>query len=127
MKAVRIGELRHKIVIQRRKRVYSYSSQPGQYFDGYGQPVLDGYGQEVEEWVDFATTWAKVEEEKGREVLANGGKTVNIVNYLFTIRWREGIHEGMRVLWRGKPVEIESVFDPDGRGVFLTLAGKAVV
>lgn len=85
-----IVELRHKITLQKFTNIVNVN------------------GFEVETWVDFKTLWAAVTNLHGREYFAAAAvKAENTVK--FTIRYTEGIDEGMRVLFKGKQYNISSI------------------
>lgn len=76
-------------------------------FQSFTTTVNDN-GFEVEEWVDFKTVWAAITNLHGREYFAAAAvKVENTVK--FTIRYIEGIDEGMRMLFKGKQYNISSI------------------
>lgn len=78
---------------------------------GIGQ---DYFGQRVVDFTTLASVWAKVEEKNGVE----GEMSNQIVaerRVQFLIRWRNDINEQMRILYRGRIYEIESIINNDER------------
>lgn len=94
---VNAGELRKKITVQSRST------------------TRDEYGGETQEWFDFATDIrAKVEPLSGREMVAaqtQQGETVA----RFSIRYRPGVTQSMRIVYGGKDWNIASIQDPEER------------
>jgi|688.fasta_scaffold52459_6 SPP1 family predicted phage head-tail adaptor len=75
----------------------------------------DDYGAEVKSWQTFVDVWATVRQMTGTENLRSlADRTVATLPYRINIRYRADITPKMRVVWRGKALEILSVFDPDG-------------
>lgn len=70
-------------------------------------PTTDGFGQDVPAWSDVATVWARVEPLRGREFFQAGQMQAS-ADVRITIRYRAGLNERMRVMWRGAPHEIVS-------------------
>jgi SPP1 family predicted phage head-tail adaptor len=89
---VKIGNLNNRITIQ--------SRTAGE--DEAGQPLLT--------WTDVATVWANVAGQTGLGTIKNSGDvTAAIKAYSFRIRFREGIDEGMRVLYSATPFDVKQV------------------
>ena len=97
MRAVRAGDLRHRVTIQQLV---------------VGQ---DDYGQPLNTWKDAATVWAKVEDLTGREYFAAQQVPTAEVSTRVTIRWRADIEPAMRVVHGARVLDIKAVLDPDGR------------
>lgn len=83
------GDLRERITFQQRAA---------------GQ---DSLGAPNGAWADVVTLSAKAEPLSGREYFAAGQMQASI-DVRFTIRYRTGLSETMRVVWRGEPYEIVS-------------------
>lgn len=103
---MRAGRLRHRVDIQRRASVQDPES-----------------GQMVPGW---ETAWEKCPAEftpvSGREFIAGQG-TQNEVIARVVIRYRVGVADDMRVLYRGAIYDIEAVLpDADSGLEYLTLA-----
>lgn len=87
-----IGSLNRRIAIQSRTAGT----------DEAGQPLLT--------WTDVATVWANVAGQTGLGTIKNSGDvTAAIKAYSFRIRFREGIDEGMRVLYNATPFDVKQV------------------
>jgi SPP1 family predicted phage head-tail adaptor len=69
--------------------------------------VRDSYGQETVTWSEFATVWAKAEPLAGREYFS-AQQMQSAATVRFRVRYRAGIDDTMRVVWRDKPYEITS-------------------
>ena len=77
-------------------------------------------GAEVQTWQDIATVYASVRPLRGREFFA-AGETQAAVDVRVLIRYRDDVTREMRVLHRGKPLDIVSVIDQDSRRESLEL------
>lgn len=66
---------------------------------------VNGFGENVPTWSDVATVWASADPKRGREFFAAAQQQAESP-VMFRIRWRDDVHERMRVLWRGRPMEI---------------------
>lgn len=87
-------------------------------------------GENVAGWVDVATVWARAEPIRGREYFAAvAAHPVQQTDVRFTLRYRTGITQSMRVLWAGFVHQIESVIQVDGRHrtiELMTVRGPAI-
>lgn len=89
---MRAGQLNRRITIQQRTSAH----------DAAGQPVLT--------WVDVATAWCNIAGDTGlRTIRASGDLPAPIKRYSFRIRYREGLDEGMRVVYSGQNFDIKTV------------------
>ena len=78
-------------------------------------PSTNDFGEEVPTWSDVATVWGRAEPLRGREFFS-AAQMQSSAEVRFTIRWRAGLNERMRVLWRGVPHEIVApLIDVGGR------------
>lgn len=102
MTGIAIGEMRERVTLQSPQR------------------TPDGAGGADITWTSGASVWAKVEERHGQERLA-GERLAAEATFALTIRYRSGITTEMRVLWKGRELNIASLRDPDGRKRFLEL------
>ncbi|MCY8824485.1 phage head closure protein [Bacillus atrophaeus] len=86
-----------------------------------GRLPVDG----KDSWESVIECWAKAEGLKGREYYAAAAiqkeKTVE-----FTIRHREDIDKHMRIIFRGKTYEIESILPNYSRRHFTTIKANVV-
>jgi len=103
---MRIGELRHRITIQKTTT------------------IQDEAGQPIETWQDVCTVWAKIEDLSGREYLAAKQVLANEVTTRITIRWRNDVEPTMRVIEGQQIFDIQSIVDPAGRKQQLQLMCK---
>lgn len=62
----------------------------------------------------FATVWASVDGVSAREYLLSGQQQVDI-SHRVKMRYLPGLSQGMRVLWRGRTLEIISVLERENR------------
>ena len=85
----------------------------------------DSIGQPLASWSDFTTVWANVSIDTATERTSDD-KTVNTRTYRFTTIYRDDITTGMRVVLDGQTIELEGVFDPDGKRKELVLIGLEV-
>jgi SPP1 family predicted phage head-tail adaptor len=85
--------------------------------------VADGLGGQTDAWQRVATVWADVLPLAGREAMVAGAMT-GIEPYRVELRRRAGLTPQHRLSWRGRQLNIRSVFDqaPD-RTVVLAEAG----
>ena len=72
----------------------------------------DGAGQRVLVWTDFATVWANVRMNNGKETVASGREN-SVAAGSIRIRFRKDIVAGMRLLWSDMFFDIKAVL-PDG-------------
>lgn len=73
----------------------------------------DSYGQHVEQWTaDSQPRWAKVTPKISREAMERGGIKIS-TTYNVLIRWLAGLTSSIRVQWKGRVFDVESVIDPD--------------
>ncbi|MEG1515273.1 MAG: phage head closure protein [Clostridia bacterium] len=78
----------------------------------------NGYPYGVDEAI--ATTYAAARDASAKEMYEAAARQIEgVIN--FTIRYREGIREGMWVQYRGEKLRIMQVNDRDHRRDFLTL------
>lgn len=96
------GWLRHRVVIE------APVSTP------------DGAGGETVTWQILATTWAQIEPVAAREDMA-GGRLTGVVTHAITMRFRDDVTGGMRVLFRGRRHRVLVARDPDPRRRYLVL------
>ena len=98
--SMRIGRLRHRIVIQQPPDV--------------NQAPQDEYGAETPAWTTFATVWASVEPLQGRERLASQEVQAE-VSHRMRLRHLEGLSSRMRVSFDGRIFGITDVINPEER------------
>jgi SPP1 family predicted phage head-tail adaptor len=104
---MRIGDLRHRVTLQKKTI------------------TEDALKQQSEAWVSVATVWAAVEPLSGREYFA--AKQVNAeISVRITIRYRKGITPDMRVVFGDRAFEVLSVVNPKERCESLVLMCREV-
>lgn len=87
---------------------------------------LNTLGQASDTWTNVAEVWAKVEPLRGREFFA-AGQMQSEATTRITIRYRAGVTERNRVVWRGQPYDISAVIEPDGQKQMLEMICAAGV
>jgi SPP1 family predicted phage head-tail adaptor len=92
------GELRERITVQ----------SPTESVNALGETVLA--------WGTFAERWASVEGASAREALAAGQMDVTI-SHKVKMRYLDGLTQKMRILWRGRTLEIVSLLEHANRSV----------
>lgn len=104
---MRAGALNRRVTLQQR----------GEGYDEAGQPI--------EGWEDVATVWADIRHTSGLEAV-KGGAEVSIAKASIRIRYRPGIHSGMRAVHDEYTYNILAVL-PDVAGrVFMDLVAEVV-
>jgi SPP1 family predicted phage head-tail adaptor len=89
---IRPGELKERVVIQA-------SSES-----------RNALGETTLSWSEYTTRWASVEGVSAREFLLNGRQDINITHRV-RMRYVDGLNQNMRILWRGKTLEIVSLLE----------------
>lgn len=90
------GRLRERITVQKATEVRSQ------------------IGETTLKWSDFAERWASVESISAREFLLSGQQHTEITHRI-RMRRLDGLSSTMRVVWRGRTLEIMSVLDQNNR------------
>lgn len=80
----------------------------------------------LDQWMDYATVYADQIDVRGREFVAAASEGFEDMTR-FNLRYRDGIKQGMRVLFGGISYNIIQVSDPDGRRRELRLTCREVV
>lgn len=100
--AMRAGQLRHRVELQRRKE------------------GTDDFGEPTDEWETYATVWAAVRPLQGRDRWA--AQQVNAeVTHEVEIRHRSDVKAEHRIKHGDRVLRIEAPFDPDERGARLMM------
>lgn len=71
-------------------------------------------GETVPVWTTFAERWASVEGVSAREALTFGQQNVSVTHRV-RLRYVPGLTTQMRVLWRGRLLEIVSLLEHGNR------------
>lgn len=103
-----IGKLRHRVTLQELVK------------------TDDGYGGIVETWQDVATVWAAIKPLRGNERYT-AQQVQSELSHKITIRYQAGIKPQMKLLYKGRTFEIESVIDIEERHQWLELLCSEVV
>lgn len=96
-----IGELRHRVTIQR------YTE------------TLDGGGGRVKQWADYKTVWAKVQPLSAREYLTAHQNNMEIT-HLVIVRFTDIMHND-RLRYNNRILTINAITDEEERHKWLTL------
>lgn len=104
MAKVSIGDLKHRITIERKVRGPS---------DGAG-------GNTGETWTPVATVWAKLDPTTAREIVA-ADQVVHRLTHIVTIRARSDVTAAMRVVYAGRALAILGTRDLLEAGRWLEL------
>jgi SPP1 family predicted phage head-tail adaptor len=71
-------------------------------------------GETVQSWATFTERWASVEGLSSREVL-NQGQQQTEISHRVRLRYVDGMKGTMRILWRGRVLEINSLLEHGNR------------
>ena len=95
---MKIGRLRHKIIIEKPTETTSDT------------------GDVIQSWAEFATVWAEVTPLRGREYWASKQITSEITGKI-KIRYLNGITQKMRVKFDSRIFNIEAVLNPNEKNI----------
>lgn len=90
------GRLRERVTVQR------------------ATETRNALGETVQSWETFAERWASVNGLSSREVLLQGQQQTE-VSHRVRMRYVEGMTGTMRLLWRGRVLEISSLLEHANR------------
>lgn len=99
---MRIGNMRQRITIQKESR------------------GGDSGGGFEENWTDVATRWAGVRPVTGRE-RETGMQLEAQVTHIVTMRYLDGLNPGMRILLKGRALNIRRVLNLEERNRWMEL------
>ena len=102
-----IGRLNKRITIQEQSSSY------------------DAAGQPVESWSDFATVWADIKYNSGKETI-KADAMASTAKASIRIRYKQGINAGMRVVYQTTTYEILAVLPHVAEKRYLDMAVRAV-
>ena len=71
-------------------------------------------GETVLSWATFAERWASVEGVSSRESLAYGQQQIS-VSHRVRLRYLTGLTQSLRLVWRGRTLEIVSLLEHGNR------------
>lgn len=104
---IRAGELNERVTIQ----------APAESRNALGETTLS--------WSDYTTRWASVEGVSAREAIFNGKQDVNITHRV-RMRFVSGLTQNMRLIWRGKTLEITSLLEHANRSEHELICSESV-
>ena len=93
---INIGLLRERVTIQR------------------ATESRNALGETVLNWTTFAERWAQVEGVSARESLTAGQSQIE-VSHRVRLRYVDGMTQNMRIMWRGRKLEITSLLEHNNR------------
>ena len=76
--------------------------------------AADDFGQRIQTFSTLANVWARVEEKNGNESEL-GNQIVARKRVDFVIRYKTGLNERMRVVYRGNTYKIQTIVNDDAR------------
>jgi SPP1 family predicted phage head-tail adaptor len=71
-------------------------------------------GETTQSWSTFAERWASVQGLSSREVLLTGQQQTEVTHRV-RMRYLNGMTGSMRILWRGRVLEITSLLEHNNR------------
>jgi len=71
-------------------------------------------GETVQSWATFAERWASVDGISSREVLLQGQQKTEL-SHRVRMRYVDGMTQTMRLVWRGRVLEISSLLEHANR------------
>jgi SPP1 family predicted phage head-tail adaptor len=74
----------------------------------------NSFGETTQSWATFATRWASVQGISSREFLLSGQQQTEITHRI-RLRYVEGLTHQMRIVWRGRVLEIASLLEHNNR------------
>lgn len=83
----------------------------------------DGGGGNTNIPTVFASCWAYVREKSAREIV-QGQAIAAVASKIFVVRWRDDVHAGHRIIWRGARYNIRTEPDPNSRELFLEVEAE---
>jgi SPP1 family predicted phage head-tail adaptor len=82
-------------------------------------------GETTLEWATYAARWASVQGVSSREALELGQVDVSVTHRV-RMRYVDGMTHNMRLLWRGRLLEIVSLLEYDNRSEHVAICEEAV-
>jgi SPP1 family predicted phage head-tail adaptor len=76
--------------------------------------VRNRLGETTQTWDTYVERWASVEGLSGREVLLSGQQQTEVTHRV-RLRYVDGLSQQMRILWRGRVLEITSLLEHSNR------------
>jgi SPP1 family predicted phage head-tail adaptor len=81
-------------------------------------------GETVLSWQTFADRWASVEGVSSREALELGRNEVSVTHRV-RLRYLDGMTQNMRIVWRGRTLEIVSLLEYGHRSEHVAICEEA--
>ena len=82
-------------------------------------------GETTLEWATYAARWASVQGVSSREALELGQVDISVTHRV-RMRYVDGMTHNMRLLWRGRVLEIVSLLEYDNRSEHVAVCEEAV-
>lgn len=82
-------------------------------------------GESISEWATFTEVWASVQGVSAREFLLAGQQQVE-VSHRVKMRYLNGLTPQMRLLWRGRTLEVISILEHENRSVHELICQESV-
>lgn len=82
-------------------------------------------GETTLSWSDYTTRWASVDGVSSREALLNGKQDINITHRV-KMRYVDGLTQNMRLVWRGRVLEIVSLLEHFSRSEHELICSETV-
>lgn len=92
-------------------------------FEAKSAAPVDEHGQRALTWSEVRSLWAKLEVKQASEVM-EGDRKVQVSNFIFTLRYVDGLNSTMRILYRARYYSINAIYDKDGTGKWLTIEAR---
>ena len=104
------GKFNHRIVFQ------EFDKDAGRDADGFP----------IDAWKDIKSVWAMIKTLKGSEYYS-AASTQNENSMRFVIRYSTGLHPDMRILYKGRNFDIESIINDDEANKTMTIIVKEAI
>lgn len=87
---------------------------------------VDEKGYPIENWISFQYAWAMIKTLQGREYY-QAATTQNENTLRFVIRYTNNLHPDMRILYKDRIFNIESIINDDEANRTLTIIVKEAI
>lgn len=104
---IRSGELRERVQIQ------------------VAAESRNNLGETTLSWSEFSARWASVEGVSAREALINGQQETSVTHKV-KMRYVAGLNQKMRIVWRGRTLEIVSLLEHANRSEHELICSEVV-
>jgi SPP1 family predicted phage head-tail adaptor len=82
-------------------------------------------GESISEWATFAEVWASVNGVTAREYLLAGQQQIEL-SHRVKMRYLSGLTSKMRLVWRGRTLEIISILEHENRSIHELICQETV-